>query len=393
MKKNSGRRIFLIVLLIFTAGAVLAGCGKKKEEKAAEDTVVAMVGQERIYLKEAIFYARMNQADYEDKYRDTYGESLWGKDILENGMTLEENVKENVIKKILETTVLAAHAPEYNVELTQDDRAQVEEITAAFLAEYGTAVLEEIGENTDYAKKIFEKALLASKVKEAAMGAVELEVSEEEALQKTFSYTWIATSKEAEDGSLVPLAEEEILTLKEKAEELLKALKESQDFEATVNEEHFTAATVTYGPDKTVEGVDPILIETAELLEEGQVSDVIENENGYYIVKLISSRDEEKTEQRKSELLEQKRENFFQQLYEGWVADVDYQVDEEVWSSVTFENNITNGTDSSAGEAEPEAGEETPEGGELPGEPEAGMTEGDSDSGETNQKDTEGTVE
>lgn len=392
MKKNSGRKMLMTALLVLTAGAMMAGCGKKKEEKASEDTVIAMVGEERIYLKEAVFYARMNQADYENKYRDTYGENLWGKDILENGMTLEENVKENVLKKILETAVLAAHAPEYNIELTQDDRAQLDEITASFLSEYGTAVLEEIGEDADYAKKIFEKALLASKVKEAAMSAVDIEVTDEEALQKTFSYTWIATSKEAEDGSLVPLAEEEILTLKEKAEELQKKLKESQDFEAAVTEEHFTAATVTYGPDREAKGVDPVLIETAEALEEGQISDVIENENGYYIVKLVSSRDEEKTEQKKTELLEQKRENFFNQLYEGWVADVDYQVDEAVWSSVTFENNITGNEEDSVSEnASEEAGNSETNTSQEDGEAE--KPEENNSSQETEQGETEGTVE
>lgn len=338
MSYSKSKKIFSVAAVLLVAVSLMAGCGKDKEERI----VVATLGEEEILLKEAVFYARINQADFEQKYSQYYGAELWSSDLSGNGMTLEEEVKNSVMSKILETHVIGTHARDYGIELAKEEEAEIEEVAASFIGNYEPAVLEAAGATLDYTKEVFSKATLARKVRDAAVADIDLEVSDEEAKQKTITYTWIATVGVPDaEGNFTTMSEEEKLTLKEKAEEIVEKAREDADFEGIINQALFTPATVSYGSDLQAEGVEEFLLQAAEQLNEGEVSDVIEKEDGYYIVKLNALFDEEATNQKKEEIIEQRKQEAFQEIYNGWVADAEFVINEEVWSGINFNTPIS----------------------------------------------------
>ena len=76
--------------------------------------------------------------------------------------------------------------------------------------------------------------------------------------------------------------------------------------------------------------------DTALTLEEYEISDVVETEFGYHIIKCISTFDREETDANKIKIVEQRREEAFGQEYDAYVATLTRNLNEELWDSVNF---------------------------------------------------------
>ena len=92
-----GKKVAVLTL----AGAIVAmsvtGCGSIKE-----DATVATVGEEKITLGVANFYARLQQGQYETYYAGmmgTTGEAMWSQDA-SDGKDYEEQTKDNIMESL-----------------------------------------------------------------------------------------------------------------------------------------------------------------------------------------------------------------------------------------------------------------------------------------------------
>lgn len=57
--------------------------------------------------------------------------------------------------------------------------------------------------------------------------------------------------------------------------------------------------------------------------------------NGWYVVQMVSTFDEEATEDRKAEIITDRENDLVTTTLEGWEPEV-YEVDEELWAKITF---------------------------------------------------------
>ena len=89
MRKNLKKLGILVVL----AAVTVTGCGKREASvpRALEQetgTALATLGDEPIYLEEALFYTRMLQEQWEYAYYESFGETLWQQEADDSGQTL-----------------------------------------------------------------------------------------------------------------------------------------------------------------------------------------------------------------------------------------------------------------------------------------------------------------
>ena len=71
-------------------------------------------------------------------------------------------------------------------------------------------------------------------------------------------------------------------------------------------------------------------------LETREVSEVIETDKGYYIVKCISTFDKSKTEENKKKLIEKRKVEAFGEEYEAFLDPLVRRINESVWNEVSF---------------------------------------------------------
>ena len=110
-----GKKVAVLTLAGAIAAMSVTGCGSIKE-----DATVATVGEEKITLGVANFYARLQQGQYETYYAGmmgTTGEAMWSQDA-SDGKDYEEQTKDNIMESLENLYLLSQHASEYNVSLS-----------------------------------------------------------------------------------------------------------------------------------------------------------------------------------------------------------------------------------------------------------------------------------
>ena len=139
---------------------------------------------------------------------------------------------------------------------------------------------------------------IQEKMQKAMVADVDTEVSDEEAAQKSMQYVNLSLTKTKEDGSTEQMTEEEKSRGKaKKAEAFQKAVKEGADFARTAKEKELEVKTMTFDEETTTP--DEGLMTKANKLGEGEVSEVIETDSGYYVLKVTSLLDREATDAEK----------------------------------------------------------------------------------------------
>ena len=92
--------------------------------------------------------------------------------------------------------------------------------------------------------------------------------------------------------------------------------------------------------DSFARGVMPKVIEDAAFnLDEGEVSDVIESEYGYHIIKVISNFDEEQTDINKQLIVSKRKEEAFVETYDNYIKTLTSSINMDLWNSISYERS------------------------------------------------------
>ena len=80
--------------------------------------------------------------------------------------------------------------------------------------------------------------------------------------------------------------------------------------------------------------VPPEVEKEAFSMENNQVSNMIETDKGYYFIKCINHFDQEKTDINKSVILEKRRKEVFDDVYQAFLDELPSEYYENVWEKV-----------------------------------------------------------
>lgn len=219
---------------------------------------------------------------------------------------------------------------------------------------------------------------------EATEGAETEAVSEEETEADSEASTEAETETETEelDPELAAAREE----ARAQAEAFLEEVKGGADFteaaEAAAEEnENVGSSTFTFGEDDTYP--DEAIIEATAGLEDGTlVEQVVQVNNGFYVLRVDDAFDEAATEEKKESIVAERKSEAVNALYEEWMEEAEFTVDEDVLDQMVFDMSLTLETEA-ATEAAAEAESQSEAGSEAAAESQSeASTEAETD-GET----------
>lgn len=325
------------VVSLAMAAAMLAvtvtGCSGSSN--LTGDEIVAEFGDTQISAGLAEFYARYEQAKYETYYMSYYGEDMWSMNV-DGNMTYEDSVKNSVLKTLETMYVLEDHMGDYNVEFTAEEETAVKEAAQAFVETNDAKALEFVFGTEENVAEVLKLYTIQQKMYTAMIADADTEVSDEEAAQKSMDYVFFAFETKDEEGNSVTLTDEEKAKLKETASDFqVDAAGEDKTFEECAEEYDVEVSTATFDSESV--SPDKDLITAADVLGEGQVTDIIETEKGYYVAKVTSLLDREATEAKKESIVSDRQRTLFNDLCEQWVEEADITEHEEIWKQVDFE--------------------------------------------------------
>ena len=120
----------------------------------------------------------------------------------------------------------------------------------------------------------------------------------------------------------------------------LQAKEEGADFEALADAySEDTVVSYSFGKGEMEEPIETAAFD----LGKDEVSDVITAQDGYYILKCVSTFDEAQTQLNKEKIANQRRNEAFNQEYDSFVNSLVRRLNEELWNSVTMihDENVT----------------------------------------------------
>ncbi|MEG0903607.1 MAG: peptidyl-prolyl cis-trans isomerase [Lachnospiraceae bacterium] len=325
------KRVFTLIMAVSIAMSGVTGCGSKLDDKE----IAIQVGEKKITADAANFYARYQQAQYETYYASLMGNDMWSKEI-KKGVTYEDDVKKEVIKSLEELCVVEQHAKKYKVKLTDEEKVKMKKTTDKFLEGNALEDKKAITANEKSVMSILELLTLQRKMNEAMTADVNTEVSDEEAAQKSMQYVEFLFTTTDEAGNTKTLSEDEKKALKEAAAGFAEGIKENPDFAAVATASGYEPKTAAFDASSTTPSKE--LITAAIALNEGQMTEVIESENGYYVGKITSLLDREATDAKKQTIINTRKQDEYSKLVKKWKKATDIKVNKKIWKKISFKS-------------------------------------------------------
>ena len=412
-----GKRILAAGVCATMTMGLLTGCS------SSTGKTVAKMGDAEITLGEAEFMLRYNQAKTQGYLGALFGEgsNVFQQDLTGSGQAYGVTMKESVMNDLKDMILMEQHMSDYNVELTDEEKAAIEETAKEFLAENSKDVLKALAATEETVTRVLTLYTIQSKMQTAIEADVDTEVSDDEAAQKSIQYVYFtipeteskaeetteaesgseedtteaATDAAEESGETVAETESETVSETETeaagetetaAEETSEAVSENgtEDASEAVSENDTEEATeaeteesaekketretaqsvidavlggetledavkavdenksvtdYSYGADE--ETLNENLKNVADALSDGEIAaEPVEGENGFYVVQMVSTFDREATDQKKEEIINDRKQELLNSVLEGWATD-SFDIDEKVWDTVTFDDVIT----------------------------------------------------
>ena len=323
------KRLFALALAGVLAAVTLTGCGSLKG-----DETVATVDDTKIDADLANFFARYTQATYETYYSAYLGEDMWNSDA-SDGETYEESVKSSVLKSLEDMILLEKHMEDYDVSITDEDKAMIKETTQQFLNDNSLDDKNLVSGNEKTVNRALTLMAVQQKMRTAIQAGADTEVSDEEAAQKSMDYVFISYQTKDDSGNSKDVSDDEKAQLKSQAEAIASGLKEGGDLNALAEEQGATVQTLTFDKDTT--SPDEDLIKAADALGEGESTDVIETEKGCYVAKVTSLLDRTATDSKKSKIVQERQKKLYDDTVKKWRKKADIKVHKSVWKKVSFQ--------------------------------------------------------
>lgn len=256
-----------------------------------------------------------------NQYESAFGEGIWS--VQADGVPLGDSVKQTVLARLAKIKIMNLMAVQYQVELTKEEQDAVKKAAAAFydkLQKDEIAAMDNVKKST--IEDMYEEYAIAEKLYEHLIEDVNPEISDDEA--RTITVHQIQSQSES------------------KLREVLDQIAAGEAFDTLAYSEN-DAEEVSLSFAK---GVMPAEIEEACFaLGEGECSDILKTEDGYVIYQCVNTYDREQTEANKVQILQQRRKETFQKLYDAFAEGKDIYLNEKLWAQVAMPEQKTTTSD------------------------------------------------
>jgi len=314
------------------AGGMLTACG----EEGARVIFTTGLGEDEVFridsvsatLPELMVYLTTTQNQYES----VYGEEVWSVSL--DGVTLEENVKDTVLAKIAQIKAMYLLAQEKGVALDEEETEKAKKAAMEYFSSLGEREKELMGVDEDIILQLYTEYALADKVYGYIIQDVNPEISDDEARIITVQHILLHTYTVDDAGERVSYTEEQ----KKSVYEQMCAIRE----QAVSGEQDFVDLASKYSEDSMITysfgkgEMNPAFEDAAFRLETEEVSQIVETDAGYHLIKCINTFDREQTDLNKLEIVEERRREVFGEEYNAFVDTLVCQLNTKLWDGVSL---------------------------------------------------------
>ena len=288
------------LILILSIALITSSCGNKKnKDEVSKEKLTYKASQMELVI-----------ASQKNIVSSSYGDSIWSSS-LPDGTSYSSAFYDDMYKFFEHMYILNQYAKANNIKLSSQDESSIDTWTDKLYEEVSKAGGAFNNISKQDIKDIYEEYVRAGLVIDNIIEAADTEVSQSEARIvriasiRTDSHQDILSAQAtiSEGGNFVSVArqytKDELVDKKISYSELSDALKAAIDN-----------------------------------LTDGQVSDIIEDSGEYYIIKCISSFDEEATAENKKQLENKRVTEAVEKIYNDYGKKNELSIDKKLWDEI-----------------------------------------------------------
>jgi foldase protein PrsA len=269
-----------------------------------------------------------------------YTEDYWSME--QDGQTVQATAKQQVLDSEIQQQILYAEAVKNGYEATEEQKASATASAQELLESLSDTQIKKTGFTEEKLTEILTRYEVTKKYKEDLIAgfaideeAIRAEIDRDEYNEYKTQCFFVSTEADA-DG--------EELSDAEKAElwgALLKVGDDAKDTEdwSTFLDSEDEDALVSYQEMNFIKSdtaYDEAVMNAAMKLGNGEISDIIEGEDGYYIIKMVDNNSDERYEAEVESAITEEEDSRFEEEYYTIYAEYDIKIDETEWGKVTL---------------------------------------------------------
>lgn len=316
--------VFVVCYTQLRPRAILTVKGPAKDGKEVTNTVNYQEAVYDIYQAEAM--ANMYAA---------YGMSFDWTDTTENGDTYADTYKKSIMASLKQREILYMCALKENLSLTDEEKKAVKEEVKSARENLTDKQKKMKGLDEATMISVFEKDKLGEKYKNSVIAGLNID---EEALKKTVSkkdyrqytlqyYTFAKTETDSnneskeKDKAVLEQAAKDMAALQKKAVKAKDFTKDLIDTKENSSTDEKTG--ISYATKDLIETdtdfLDSKTLKQVKKMKNGEISNVLETKDGYYVIKMVNNNDSEAYENQCKTVIEQEQTNQFNTQYDNTI--------------------------------------------------------------------------
>lgn len=331
--KRKRTKTFLAVLLVLLC---LTGCGKINRDTKIVLTT-GFTKDEVFRIETASCYKRevmVFLTNLQNQYEQVYGTEIWQHE--QDGVTIEQSVKESVLAELAQIKTMNLMAEEYGLSLEETEQKAVNEAAKVYFDSLTEVEKDELDVTLDTIRQLYREYALADKVYEYIIKDINPEISDDEARTVVLQQIFLRTGERDSAGNIEAYSEQQKSYAYALAAEALRRIETGEDFDVVATRYNEAAeSTVSIGKGE----MDAAFENAAFVLGNDEVSGIIEAEEGYYILKCISTLNREETDLNKVKIVEERKKEAFSREYDSYVQTLTRHMNEELWQEITLLHN------------------------------------------------------
>lgn len=298
------KKIWKLGMILTCAAIVFAGCNVK------DIVSVGMDGIREYGKPEAMVILTTEKLRYEALYTD----QIWSAEVDSEGTTFEQILLSQVHDFMCELKLMSQMADENEISLNSQEKELARTAAAQYMETLGALHAEDFGLELSDIENLYLDYCKAEKLVDELTGDMDLEVSDSEA-------------------KVITILEIELSDYETAQELLSKVQAENADFSGiakSYTESGAVQKQIHYGL------MGEKYERSAFSLETGELSDVIEEDGSFYILKCINDYDADATRIHKEEMMRQKKNNIFYTTYQAYKAEHPLTEDKDLWKTLSI---------------------------------------------------------
>lgn len=324
------RNISLILLCILLAAAMLTACDKKIYiTTGLKDTEAFKISGEACRLSEVLLVLMTEKSRYEEEL----GEEIWSALSQNETNTLEDEIKQKIKNEMIELKTISQFADNQNIVLSDDEKSSISNAATEYFATLSDEQKELLGVALEDIVSLYTSFYKAEKVYDKLTHDVEVEISDEEARVIEVNYIFVATCRLDENGNKVPYTDEEQNAAKEKLARIQELLNVGNDF-VTLAEQYSDSKEHSriFARGEMVESFE----EKAFELKQGEISEAIKTDDGYYFIYCVSDYLKTETNDKKAEMENNARKDAYEAVYTPFKSEQTLEFNSKKWDNISL---------------------------------------------------------